>query len=62
MILLVDIFIRVDMLYSKVLPVNVSCTQCYDDFDKIATIKGRYRYIGDAQQVHVIGLNHLFRR
>ena len=40
MILLVDIFIRVDMIYGKVLPVNVSCTQCYDDSDKIATIKG----------------------
>ena len=40
MILRIDIFICVDMIYGKVLPVNVSCTQGYDDSDVIATIKG----------------------
>ena len=40
MILLIDIFIRVDMVYGKVLLVNDSCTHCYADFDEIATIKG----------------------
>ena len=40
MILLIDIFIRADMIYGKVLLVNVSCTHCYADSDKIATIRG----------------------
>jgi hypothetical protein len=62
MILLIDIFIRVDMIYGKVLLVNASCTQWYDDSDEIATIRERFVYINDTQQVHVIGLNHIFQR
>ena len=40
MILLIDIFLRANMIYGKVLLVNDSCTQCFADFDEIATIKG----------------------
>lgn len=39
MILLIDIFIRANMVYSKVLLVNASFTQCYADSDEIATIR-----------------------
>ena len=38
MILLIYIFSRAYMNYGKVIPVNASCTQCYDDSDEIATI------------------------
>lgn len=41
MILLIDIFIRAVMIYAKVLLVNTSCTHCYADSDKIATIMRR---------------------
>ena len=40
MIFLIDIFMRAYTIYAKVLLVNASCTQCYADFDKIATIRG----------------------
>ena len=40
MTLLIDIFLQADMIYGKGLPVNGSCTQCYADSDKIATIRG----------------------
>ena len=40
MILHIDVFIRADMVYGKVLLVNASCTQWYDDSDEIATIRG----------------------
>ena len=40
MILLIDIFIRADKIYGKVLLVNASCTQCYADSDEIAPIRG----------------------
>ena len=45
----------------EVLPVTTSCTQCYADSDEIAIIRGEKSVHRDAQQVHVIGLNHLFR-
>ena len=38
MTLLIDLFSRADIIYGKVLLVNASCTQCYDDSDEIATI------------------------
>ena len=40
MILLIDIFIRADKNYGKVLLVNASCTQCHAHSVKSATIEG----------------------
>ena len=40
MILLIDIFMRADIIYVKVLLVNASCTHCYADSDEFATIMG----------------------
>ena len=40
MILLIDIFMRADLIYVKVLLVNASCIHYYADSDEFATIMG----------------------
>ena len=38
MILLIDILMRANIIYVKVLLVNALCTHCYADSDEFATI------------------------